>query len=170
MRAAYRIYLRSIRLGQTDDEPMGVFVNKHGQLKYLTAAKIAEVLQKVTRLAHPDWTDNEVLKISSHSGRVFALMLLYEAGMSPDFCKKRLRWEGDSYRLYLRDTAAVQEKHAKALRKSSDLVTKILSTNRSVLPGIVLLDDNVVLYTEGHINSSNYFTDSFRFTFFPLRK
>ena len=91
VQTAYRIYLRSIRLEQKDDEPMGVFVNKNGQVKYLTAAKIAEVLQRIARAAHPDWTDDEVSKISSRSGRVFALMLLYEAGMSPEFCKTSLR-------------------------------------------------------------------------------
>ena len=75
-------------------------------------------------------------------------MLLYKAGMSPDFCKKRLRWEGDSYRLYLCDTAVVQEKHAKALKKSSTLLANILGVDTSVLPDVVPLDDDVIEYTE----------------------
>ena len=60
VRAAYRIYLRSIRLGQSDDEPMAVFVNKKNAKKYLTGNKIAEILQKAARIAHPDWTDEEI--------------------------------------------------------------------------------------------------------------
>ncbi len=42
--AAYQIYLQAKRLGQPDDQPMGIFVNHQGIVKYLTANKIAEVL------------------------------------------------------------------------------------------------------------------------------
>jgi len=42
VRNAYMIYLRSIRLGQPDDLPMGVFTNAQGIKKYLTGSKIAE--------------------------------------------------------------------------------------------------------------------------------
>ena len=70
VKVAYEICLHSIRLKQKDDKPMGVFVNKNSQVKYLTAAKIAEVLQKVIQAAHPDWTDDKVSKISLHLGRV----------------------------------------------------------------------------------------------------
>jgi hypothetical protein len=35
--------------------------------------------------------------------------------MNPDFIKSQLRWLGDSYRLYLRDTAVLQVKHIAAL-------------------------------------------------------
>ncbi len=40
VRAAHRIYLRAKRLGQSDDQPMGVFVNHQGIVRYLTANKI----------------------------------------------------------------------------------------------------------------------------------
>jgi hypothetical protein len=44
VRAAYRIFLHAKRLGQSDLEPMGVFVNKHGIKQYLTGGKISYVL------------------------------------------------------------------------------------------------------------------------------
>ncbi len=47
----------------------------------------------------------------SHSGRVWAVVLLNEVGMNPDFFKSQLRWLGDSYRLYLRDTTDLELKH-----------------------------------------------------------
>jgi len=59
-----------------------------------------------------------LLMFSSHSGRVWALVLLDEAGMTPDFMKLRLRWIGDSYRLYLRDTSILQQKHIEALKRT----------------------------------------------------
>jgi hypothetical protein len=34
---------------------------------------------------------------------------------SPDYIKKRLRWLGDSFRMYLRDTAIIQHQHVNAL-------------------------------------------------------
>ncbi len=33
----------------------------------------------------------------------------------PDYIKKRLRWLGDSFRMYLRDTAIIQHQHVNAL-------------------------------------------------------
>ena len=44
VRAAYMIYLRARRLGQSELEPMGIFVNKHGIKRYLTGNNIADVL------------------------------------------------------------------------------------------------------------------------------
>jgi hypothetical protein len=42
-------------------------------------------------------------------------VLLDEAGKSPNHTKKRLRWLGDSLRMYLRDTAIIQHQHVNAL-------------------------------------------------------
>jgi hypothetical protein len=47
--------------------------------------------------------------------RVWACVLLDEAGKPPDYIKKRLRWLGDSFRMYLRDTAIIQHQHVDAL-------------------------------------------------------
>jgi hypothetical protein len=33
----------------------------------------------------------------------------------PDYIKKRLRWLGDSFRVYLRDTVIIQHQHVDAL-------------------------------------------------------
>ncbi len=85
--AAYRIYLRAKRLGQSDDQPMGIFVNKQGISKYLTANKISEVLQSVVKTCHPNLLRDEIMHFSSHSIRVWAVILLDEAGMNPDFIK-----------------------------------------------------------------------------------
>jgi hypothetical protein len=52
--------------------------------------------------------------------------LLDEAGKSPDYIKKRLRWMGDSFRMYLRDTRVIQDQHPKALRASSEEVMDIV--------------------------------------------
>ena len=54
-------------------------------------------------------------------------MLLDEAGKSPDYIKKRLRWLGDSFRMYLRDTSVIQHQHVDALQTASQAVMDLLS-------------------------------------------
>ena len=108
VRAAYRIFLQSKRLDRSDSEPMAVFVNKFGITRYLTGGKIADVLQFVAKAIHPDLSADKIKHFSSHSGRVWALLLLNEAGMTPDFMTSCLCWMRDSYKLYLRDTLVLQ--------------------------------------------------------------
>ena len=143
VRATHRIYLRAKKLGQSDSEPMGIFTNKLGIKKYLTGGKIAEILRSVAKRVHPDWSAKELSRISSHSGWVWALVLLDEAGMSPAFMTSQLRWMGDSYKLYLCDTSILQHKHIDAFKKESDELMKLLGTNKNVLPNIVLVDNDM---------------------------
>ena len=67
--------------------------------------------------------------------------MLDEADTSPVFMTSRLRWMGESYKLYLRDTSVLQQKHVAALSKESDEATRLLEKNRDILPDIVLLED-----------------------------
>ncbi len=55
-------------------------------------------------------------------------MLLDKAGMSPSFIQKRLRWLGDSFKMYLRDTKAIQDKHLAALQSASSNVMALIGT------------------------------------------
>ena len=148
VRAAYRIFLRAKRLGQQDDQPLLVFVNNHDQTKYLTGSKIAEVLQSIAKTTHPDMTPDKLSRISSHSGRVWAVVLLDEAGKSPDFIKYCLRYMGDSYRFYLQDTSIIQHQHIEALKLNSEMITKLLGANRSILPEIVPIDYDMGIYDD----------------------
>jgi hypothetical protein len=83
--SAYQIFLRAKRLGQFDDQPMGVYLNHQGIVKHLTGNKISELLQSIAKHCRPDLTKDEISRISSHSGRVWAVVLLDEAGMNSDF-------------------------------------------------------------------------------------
>ena len=117
---------------------MGVYENYQGLVKYLTGNKISELLQAVAKKCHPDLTKDEISRFSSHSGRVWAVVLLDEAGMNPDFIKSRLRWMGESYRLYLSDTAILQRKHIAALEQSSFDFISLYGDNQTVLPTLFL--------------------------------
>ena len=147
VRAVHRILQRAKRLGQDDDQPLGVFINHHGIKKYLTGSKIAKLFQSVARTVHPNMTREEISRFSSHSGRVWAVVLLDEAGMSPEFIKCRLRYLSDAYRLYLRDTSVIQSKHTDALNKDSEDIIKLLGENRMILPDIVPIENDMGEYT-----------------------
>ena len=82
-------------------------------------------------------TREEISRFSSHSGRVWVVVLLDEAGMSPDFIKCRLCYLSNAYRLYLRDTSITQSKHTNALNKDSENIIKLLGENRMILPDTV---------------------------------
>ena len=146
VRAAYRIFLRSKRLGQLDSEPMAVFVNKFGITRYLAGGKIADVLQSVAKAVHPDLSADKIKHFSSHLTRAWALVLLDKAGMTPDFMTSRLRWMGESYKLYLRNTSVLQHKHVNALKKESNQGMWLLGCNRDILPNIVPMDDEMGEY------------------------
>ncbi len=52
----------------------------------------------------------------------------------PDYIKKCLRWMGNSFRMYLRDTHVIQDQHCEALRASSKEVMDLIS----MLPADIL--------------------------------
>jgi hypothetical protein len=45
----------------------------------------------------------------------------------PDYIKKRLRWLGDSFRMYLRDTAIIQHQHVDALLAALQEVMNLIA-------------------------------------------
>ncbi len=73
--AAYWIFLRAKRLGQTDQEPMAVFLNNSGNKKYLTGNKISKVLRSIARAVHPN--------LSKDKNQVLLLTFRESLGPSP---------------------------------------------------------------------------------------
>jgi hypothetical protein len=127
VRSAMRLVLRARQLNQPDDMPPGVYRTNKGKSIYLTGNKIAELLWKAVKSVRPDTTSEDLKRYSAHSLRVWAWVLLDKAGKPPDYIKKRLRWLGDSFRMYLRDTLAIQLQHVNALRKASLEVKDLIS-------------------------------------------
>ena len=66
-------------------------------------------------------------RYSAHSLRVWACVLLDEAGMSPEFIMSCLRWTGNSFRMYLRDTGIIQDKHRNILQAASQKVIDLIA-------------------------------------------
>ena len=111
------------------DLPLTVCKNKKGQIKYLTGTILTNMIRKAVKRAYPEISREELMLYSAHSIRVWACVLLHEAGKLPDFIKKRLRWLGESYRVYLRDTAKTRSQHVEALSKSSQAVMDLIDSS-----------------------------------------
>ena len=106
--SALRIAMRAQRLGQLRDSPVGVYKSKRGKIFYPTGNKIAELLWAAVCEIRPDMSKEELKRYSAHSVHVWECVLLDEAGKSPEYIKKQLRWLGNSFRMYLRDTPTEQ--------------------------------------------------------------
>ena len=115
------------QLNQPDDLPVVVYKTKKGKVIYLTGNKIAKLLRKAIKKVWPDTTPNKLKWYSTHSLRVWACVLLDEAGKLPDYIKKRLRWLGDSFRMYLRDIAIFQHQHVNALLAALQEVMELIA-------------------------------------------
>jgi hypothetical protein len=115
MQSAMRSVLQARRLNQPDDMPVAVYKTKKGKVIYLTGNKNAKLLWKAVKKVSPITTPDKLKRYSTHSLRVWACVLLNKVGKLPDYIKKRLCWLGDSFRMYLRDTAIIQHQHVDAL-------------------------------------------------------
>ena len=104
----------------------------------------------MARKVHPDLTEKKYLQFSAHSFRVWACILLSEAGANPDFICKSLHWESDSYNLYLGDTEQINEEHRDCLKKASVVVMTMLAGNLdgSLLPIEVPEEANMGVYVK----------------------
>ena len=124
---AFNMLRRKQRLNHPFDLPLSIYLTKQGEIRYLTDNKMAAFLRSAVKKAYPETPDEKLKLYSAHSIRVWACVVLSESGKSPDFIKKRLRWMGKLYRVYLRDTQAINKQHKDALAKSSSAVTALLN-------------------------------------------
>jgi hypothetical protein len=144
-----QLVLRARWLNQPDDMPVAIYKTKKGKVIYLTGNKIAEPLQKAVKKVRPDTTPDELKQYSAHSLRVWACVLLDKAGKLPDYIKKKLRWLGDSFRMYLRDTAIIQYQHVDALLAALQEVMELIAAlpkNVIALSTMTEITDNPDMY------------------------
>jgi hypothetical protein len=125
---ALQMVMRTSRLGQPDDMPVACNRSKKAPLLYITGSRIATLLRKAVKKVQPSTSANDLKKYSAHSLCVWACVLLDEAGMSPSFIQKCLCWLEDSFKIYLRDTKAIQDKHLAALQSASSDVMALVGT------------------------------------------
>jgi hypothetical protein len=124
--AALHLVLRACHLSQPDSMPVACY-SKKDSLAYITGTKIAILFRAAVRAVRPTITKEDKQQYSAHSLQVWACVLINEAGKLPDYIKKRLRWMGDSFRMYLHDMQVIQDQHREALQASSKEVMDLIS-------------------------------------------
>ena len=127
-----KIAWRKAKLRHSNKLPLTIYKNKDGEIKYMTHQKVTDIIRKAVKKVYPSMPKETLAKYSCHSIRVWACVCLDEAGKSPDFIKKRLRWMGESYRVYLRDTNKINEQHKDALEPSLQATMELIETVEDV--------------------------------------
>jgi hypothetical protein len=135
VRATGRMVLCARRLGQLDSMPVACYSYKK-ELVYLMGKRIATLFREAVKAIHPKTSKADLLRYSAHLLRVWACVLLDEAGMSPEFIMSRLRWMGNSCRMYLRDTGIIQDKHRDILRAASQEVIDLIAGSSGNIPDL----------------------------------
>ena len=118
--------LRKVRLRHSTKLSLAIFKAKDGTVQYLTHSKVTDMIRKAVKTVYPNISKKDLMMYSCHSIRVWTCVCLDEAGMPPDFIKKRLRWLGESYRVYLRDTNNINELHNAALKESAKTAVELI--------------------------------------------
>ena len=127
--------LRARRLGQPDSMPVTCYSYK-GKIVYLTGKRIAIIFRKAVEAIHSKTSKADLSRYSAHLLRVWACVLLDEAGMSPEFIMSCLRWMGNSFRMYLRNTGIIQDKHRNTLRAASQEVIELIAGSLVNIPDL----------------------------------
>jgi hypothetical protein len=152
--------MRACCLAQLDDMPVAFYRTMKAPLLFITGSRIATLLCEAVKKEQPSTSANDLKKYSAHFLRVWACVLLDEAGMSPSFIQKHLCWLGDLFKMYLRDTKAIQDKHLAALQSaSSDVMALICTTPDNVVrltanmsnlnvPSGIIKDDQMEVYID----------------------
>ena len=119
VRAAMRIRQRAMDLKVPPSLPLAVFQNGIGHSQYIDDKYVETLLRQLATQVYNITDTQELSRFTCHSIRVGACVLLHEANAKSDFIKFRLRWNSDSYLMYLRNTPKLAHQHNMATNFSS---------------------------------------------------
>ena len=137
------IVARAELLGSTEPEdPLCVYKDKNG-IQYLTGSEVTKYLRFIMQLVNPNISDAELKLISTHSIRVYACVLLSEAGKDGPYIKLRLRWLSNCFEIYLRNTNNIADQHNAALDSVHDRMSALAITVSNL---------NEIVHTSGIVN------------------
>jgi hypothetical protein len=139
--------LQACRLNQPNDMPVAMYKTKKDKIFYLTGNTIAELLRKAVKAVCPDTATVNLKKYSAHSLHIWAYVLLDKAGKSPEYIKKRLRWLGNSFRMYLRDSTKIQSQHLDALQAASQEVMDLIAALPDKVIAVCTMTDESAIRT-----------------------
>ena len=117
--------LRKVRLRHNTKLPLAIFKVKDRTVQYFTHSKVTDIIRKSVETVYPNISKKYLVMYACHS-KVWACVYLDDIGMPLGFIKKQLRWLGETYRVYLRDTDKINKLHNAALRKSTNTAVELI--------------------------------------------
>ena len=100
-------------------------------------------------------TPKEISCFLSHSGKFWAVVLLDEAGVNHQTSYSHNFVTREYLFAYIYDTSVIRHQHNDTLRTNSELITKPLGNNNSILTDIGPTDDDMVIYDDLDTLESN---------------
>ena len=120
LRAAYSIACRSVRLRADGKYPLATYKKNKGSRKhsYLIRKGVEKKLQIAAWKTH--YTECKTLKespakITLHSVRILAAVILFADGVTDSILMGRLRYKSDKFRIYYRNVPALSAMHSRAV-------------------------------------------------------
>ena len=89
-------------------------------------SEITKYFRFIAKLVNPYMADAELSLISTHFLRVYACVLLHEAGKDGPYFKLRLRWLSDCFNVYLRNTDRITQMRTEALSDEHSYMENLL--------------------------------------------
>ena len=120
---------------------------------YLTGKYIAALFREAVKAIHPSTSKANLSHYLAHSLRVWACVLLDEAGISPEFIKSCLCCMGNSFWMYLWYTGIIQYKRRNILQAASQEVIYLITSSLVNTPNLagmstVIEDDTMGNYED----------------------
>ena len=106
---------------------------------YLTGKRVAVLFREAIKAIHPMTSKANLSQYLAHLLRVWACVLLNKVGMSPDFIKSHLRWMGNSFWMYFRDTGIIQDKQRNILQAVLQEVIDLITGYLVNTPGLEVM-------------------------------
>lgn len=99
--------------------PLAIYRTHQETVHTISKDLVDTQLKQLAKTTHNVTDKRTLAKFSSHSFRVGACVILQSQGFTPDQIKLLLRWESDSYRVYLRNLLALSLHQNRAINDAS---------------------------------------------------
>ena len=105
-----------------DDIPLSIYLNKDNKVLNITDQLITRIMRRCAIKVYKLDPKTDKIKLSSHSLRVGACVILHAMGFTGEQIKFLLRWRSDAFMKYLRNIAILSMKQNKAIDTMSRMM------------------------------------------------
>jgi hypothetical protein len=98
--------------------PMAIFVNSQGLPQYIADTQVNTYLQKVAKDVYKITDPIELARWTCHSIRFGACVTLFNQHKNESFIMFQLRWQSNSWKVYIHDSPHLSEAHIQAFNDS----------------------------------------------------